>query len=273
MSKKTLMWISVIIVIFILLAVAVGVIGSLLEDEPTINPNPDPPAQDIIIPGASDTPTTPVVPPEDDKKIKIYIDPGHGYGDPGTVYTMPDGSILKEMDITLELSKKVVEKLEAMGFEVRISHNSNDKAENPDKSSSNKMTLEYRYNDANSWDADLFLSIHVNSYPASSSASGIRSFYAASKRATFKEASKQFCNLLNEFAIANVGECKNSVASVDYAVLKYTDMLSSLFEIGFITNPTDRENMQDSIWLDKMADGLAQGIWAFTQTDVFKNIK
>jgi N-acetylmuramoyl-L-alanine amidase len=37
-------------------------------------------------------------------------------------------------------------------------------------------------------------------------------------------------------------------------------MISTLFEIGFITNAKDRADMQDPIWLDKMASGIAIAI-------------
>ncbi len=271
MKNKTLFWLAVIMLAFILLAVAVAVISSLSADLPAGgNPPDEPPAQDIVIGGDNSQPPTP---PISGEKIKIYIDPGHGFGDPGTVYTLPNGELLKEMDITLDLAKRVVSRLEAAGFEVKISHDSNDKADNPDTATGYKMSPSYRYTDANAWGADLFLSIHVDSYPQSESPSGLRTFYAASKKPSFKAAAKEFCTVINGACIASAGEAKSSVASEDYAVLKYADMLACLLEIGFITNPTDRENMQNDEWLDKMADGIVNGISAFVRTDTFKNSK
>ncbi len=218
--------------------------------------------------------TPPVVPepePEPEDKIKIYIDPGHGYGDPGTVYPK-NNPTLYESTVTLKLSLIVAEKLTAMGFDVRLSHTTNNKADNPDTSSSYKMTLPYRYRDANNWGADMFISLHVNSY-TNSSVSGIRSFYPTQNASggtlskQIQYAGERLCKKLNSSAVAQVGQCTTSVTNKNYDVLKYTDMLSALFEIGFITNATDRANMQNDAWLEKMATGIANGIADFANTE------
>lgn len=272
MKNKKLAWIIIIAAVFVALTIAVAVIFSPEPDVPAVTP--DDPSQTIVVtPGTPNTPDAPDNPVKPTEALKIYIDPGHGFGDPGTVYELSDGLLLKEADITLDLSKLVVEKLAAKGFDVRISHDSNEMADNADTSSNTKMTLQYRYNDANEWGAHLFLSIHVNSYPASSDVNGIRSFFAVSKKTTFKSASKLFCTLINENCVENVGEAPTSVSGVDYTVLKYADMPASLLEIGFITNPEDRANMQSSVWLGKMADGIVNGIIEFTESDTFKPFK
>ena len=83
---------------------------------------------------------------------KIFIDPGHNPtgNDTGAV-----GYGLKEQDVTVEIALKLKPLLERNGFEVKMSRNSlkDTVAEGLNAS------LAGRYNAANSWDADLFLSI------------------------------------------------------------------------------------------------------------------
>ncbi len=236
-------------------------------------------SEHVIVETTPVTPPTPEIPdtPIPTDKIKIYIDPGHGFGDPGTVYPQNNPTVF-ESEITLKLSLMVCEKLEAMGFEVKISRDSNDMADNPDTSTGWKMSLPYRYKDANKWDADLFISIHVNAF-TTSTPSGIRSYYPTknassetlSKRVQY--AGERLCKTLNSAAIKEVGECTNTVSGYNYDVLKYTDMLSALFEIGFITNSTDRANMQNDAWLEKMATGLANGIAEFANNEDLDSFK
>src|SRR5690625_7648935 len=76
---------------------------------------------------------------------KIYIDAGHGGNDPGA-----SGNGLKEKDLTLTIAKKVQAILKDYAT-VRMS-----------RTTDKTLSLTQRTNDANSWGADYFLSIHIN---------------------------------------------------------------------------------------------------------------
>jgi N-acetylmuramoyl-L-alanine amidase len=78
---------------------------------------------------------------------KIYLDPGHGGDDPGAV-----ANGLREKDLTLDIAKRTKAILDDHGYQTRMS-----------RSSDVTRSLAYRVNDANSWGADVFLSIHINS--------------------------------------------------------------------------------------------------------------
>lgn len=77
---------------------------------------------------------------------KIYLDPGHGGTDAGAV-----GNGLREKDLTLDIARRTKAILDDHGYQTRMS-----------RSSDVTRSLEYRVNDANSWGADVFLSIHIN---------------------------------------------------------------------------------------------------------------
>src|SRR5690625_6971829 len=76
---------------------------------------------------------------------KIYIDAGHGGNDPGA-----SGNGLREKDLTLTIAKKVQALLKDYAT-VRMS-----------RTTDKTLSLTQRTNDANSWGADYFLSIHIN---------------------------------------------------------------------------------------------------------------
>ncbi len=251
-------------------------VSALLALNPTItNENAITLGQNIIIGIWDNGETVPEDPTEG--KLKIYLDPGHGFGDPGTLYPQNNPSVF-EKDITLALSLLVHDKLVEMGYDVKLSHHSNNMSDNTDTTTGYKMSLGYRYREANSWDADLFLSIHVNSY-SDSSVNGFRSFYPTqdssgeTRSKAFQYACERFGKLLNARCAEQVGTRTSSVTNKNYDVLKYTDMVSALFEIGFITNAKDRADMQDPVWLDKMATGIANAIDELAKSTDLEGLK
>lgn len=82
--------------------------------------------------------------------MKIYLDPGHGGSDPGA-----SGNGLLEKDVTLAIALKINDILlkEYAGAETRLS-----------RTTDKTVTLQERTDDANSWGADLFVSIHTNAF-------------------------------------------------------------------------------------------------------------
>ncbi|MDF1527467.1 MAG: N-acetylmuramoyl-L-alanine amidase, partial [bacterium] len=81
------------------------------------------------------------------KVKRIVLDPGHGGRDPGAVG--PKG--LKEKDVVLSLAKRIKSALEARGYEVLMTRDSDV-----------YVKLEDRAIFANNSRADLFVSIHTN---------------------------------------------------------------------------------------------------------------
>ncbi|NQZ77597.1 MAG: N-acetylmuramoyl-L-alanine amidase [Ekhidna sp.] len=86
---------------------------------------------------------------------KIVIDPGHGGKDPGTI-----GSYTKEKDVALKVAMKVGEYVEKNIPDVEVIYTRKD---------DRFIDLKKRSEIANEHDADLFVSIHANSLPKSTS--------------------------------------------------------------------------------------------------------
>src|SRR5690606_40220211 len=80
--------------------------------------------------------------------FKWFVDPGHGGRDPGAV-----GNGLQEKNVTLAIAKKIksIAEREYEGVQVRLSRYADE-----------TVSLKERTDQANSWGADLFTSVHIN---------------------------------------------------------------------------------------------------------------
>lgn len=178
--------------------------------------------------------------------MKIYIDPGHGGDSIGASYK---GRL--EQDDCLRLAQAVRDcLLTQKDVQVRLSREGNT---NPD--------LVKRAEDANSWGADYFLSIHRNAFtPEGATGAEI---WVYSKVATDGETYRIAENILNSLCLSsgyrNRGVKKGAPAYTDYAVNSYTKMHSALLEVGFIDNTKDNEIFDRSF--SEIALEIAKGLY------------
>ena len=177
---------------------------------------------------------------------KIYIDPGHNPtgNDTGAV-----GYGLKEQDVTVEIALKLKPLLERNGFEVKMSRNSlkDTVAEGLNAS------LAGRYNAANSWDADIFVSIHCNS--ANTKAYGCETYYY-----TGSSKGRRLADCVQPELAKETGLCNRGVKSANFAVIKHTNMPAILVETAFIDNYDDNRFLASDDGKYKCAVGIYKGI-------------
>lgn len=169
---------------------------------------------------------------------KIYIDPGHGGTDSGAVGV----NNLLEKDINLQVAKKVRDLLVKQGMQVKMSRET-DKA----------LSLEYRTNDANSWNANCFVSIHCNAY--NGSAKGIET-YGYSTNTT------DLANNIHPQVINTKAYTLNrGVKTANFYVLRNSKMRACLIELGFIDNLDDAKILLQK--QDDLALGITKGIFQY----------
>ncbi|WP_243459733.1 N-acetylmuramoyl-L-alanine amidase [Metabacillus bambusae] len=174
--------------------------------------------------------------------MKLYLDPGHGGSDSGAV-----GNALKEKDIVLDIAFKIRTILtnNYQNVEVRMS-----------RTSDTSKSLSQRTNEANSWGADYFLSIHCNSF--NGSAKGYEDFIHSSLSDTSTTAKYQdiiHTEVIRVNQLQDRGQKK-----ANFHVLRETAMPALLTENGFIDNSQDAALMRDSSWRQKVAQGHVNGI-------------
>ena len=183
--------------------------------------------------------------------IKIYIDQGHNPVNPNAG---AEGNGLREQDIVFNVGIELASLLRSNPeFEVRLSRPTADTL----IGSSNSESLRLRVNDANSWGADYFISLHTNAseLPA---ASGSEAFAYSESSAAFSLGEDILTGLNQTTGLKNRGM---KVRSGLY-VLRKTQMPAVLVELGFITNASDAALMNDRP--DLFALGIYEGILAYT---------
>ncbi|MBZ5580088.1 MAG: N-acetylmuramoyl-L-alanine amidase [Acidobacteriia bacterium] len=212
---------------------------------------------------------------------RVVIDPGHGGHDEGTVG--PHG--LMEKDLVLDVAQRLGKLIEKrMSAEVIFT-----------RSDDTFIPLEGRTELANEKKADLFLSIHANSSPASG-VTGIETYYlnftqstdaldvaarenASSQKTVFElqdliqkitlhdkaEESREFANRiqasLQALSVRNFpGEKNRGVRKAPFVVLIGANMPSVLAEIGFLSNRREEALLKRSDYRQKLAEALYRGV-------------
>jgi N-acetylmuramoyl-L-alanine amidase len=220
---------------------------------------------------------------------KVVLDPGHGGKDPGALG--PGG--IAEKEIVLSIAKKLAVKLKTeMGTEVVLT-----------RKDDRFVPLEDRTLLANSQDADLFISLHVNASP-NADARGIETYYldnttdeaairlAARENATSRKniSDLQFIlsdmmqnmKLEDSITLAHrlqaalvsgmskfMGDVKDlGVKKALFHVLVGARMPSVLVEMFFITNKNESRAMADPNYQDAMVDALFEGIQKYAQSNL-----
>ncbi len=215
---------------------------------------------------------------------KIVIDPGHGGKDPGA-----SAFGLKEKNIVLKIAKKIAPILEEKtGAEVILTR---------DKDVF--IPLEERTAIANTNEADLFISLHINAHP-SPKVHGLETYYlnlstnaeamrvAAFENSTSTHQMSDLQDILSDIMKNSkinessrlAGFVHNSlcngmegvqkkkfknlgVKQAPFYVLIGAEMPAILIEIAFITNQKDSDNLSTNAFLDIIASDIVNGVQSY----------
>lgn len=181
-------------------------------------------------------------------KLNIVIDPGHGGKDSGAVAL--DGETY-EKTLNLMVAERLMDKLYA----------------NPEinpvitRTRDEYIKLLDRASLSNDGDAHLFLSIHFNSSD-NSEAKGIEVLYASEKNVKIKDTvQKDFASCIQKALIKETGAVNRGIKNRPaIIVLNKTKNVAALAELGFLSNKDDLEDIKDPQYIDKLAQGLYNGI-------------
>ncbi len=177
---------------------------------------------------------------------KIYIDPGHNAsgGDTGAV-----GFGLKEQDITVQIGVILRDLLVRNGQTVKMSR----EKITDTVSESLSGSLASRYNSANSWNADLFVSIHCNS--ANTKAYGCETYYYAGS-----VNGERLAKAVQKHLAEDTGRTDRGVKTANFAVIKHANMPAILVETAFIDNYDDNKFLASESGRKSVATAIYKGI-------------
>ena len=184
----------------------------------------------------------------ENEKIRIYIDQGHN---PSPYHnTGAEGNGLLEQDLTFSIGHLLADLLQADGrFEVCLSRENEDTVLGSD----NRSSLAARVDGAESFEADYFISLHINSY-TNEDVRGIEVFASDGD-----DTSYHFGNsLLQGMEEATDLKNRGMKLSSELYVLENTTMPAVLLEMGFISNADDAELLSEQPEL--FAQGIYNGI-------------
>jgi N-acetylmuramoyl-L-alanine amidase len=222
----------------------------------------------------------------------VMIDPGHGGYDPGT----QSASGILEKDVALNISRRVVNALKARGVRVQLTRDSDD-----------FIALSERTRRANVADADLFVSIHLNSSP-NPETTGIEVYYLnnTTDRATIRLARMENASVtaasaprdsnLN-YILADLrqnykaNEAASLARTIDtqtvtdldaqlglevnplgakmgpFYVLVGAHMPAVLVECGFLSNAYEAQRLSSAQYQETLAQGIATAVVRYLSSD------
>ena len=196
---------------------------------------------------------------ESTQKI-IVVDPGHGGEDGGAVGD--DGSLEKDLNLQIALTLK--EKLEACGYTVVMTRETD---EDTDRLNGfhKKLDLTERVQTAESAKADLFLSVHIN---ASTSArdQGFQVWYGTGNN-NGKFLAEQIRSHVEEANVSSRIRVVKPVPETLY-IFRTLQIPNVLIECGFISNAEDLYQLKQESFRAKLCEAIALGV-----TDYFSEKK
>ena len=271
---------------------------SLVEAEtkpltPTPSPTPKETPPQEVSPEKTSTPAPETVNMNRLNPKAIVIDPGHGGKDPGCVQNG-----YQEKEIVLKVAQLLKGLLEKEGFQVFMT-----------RSGDTYPTLEERYALVNKTVPLVFVSIHCNAAP-NPAASGIEVFvgnprpkgegaldvanrenqlfltektiaensnvldsiFSSAYYLTSREASLELGSMVIDKVTARTGQVKRGAKEAPLVVLRNIYSPALLVEIGFLSNPKEAKNLASSSFQAKIAQGMAEAIKAFSQSEKVKKL-
>lgn len=165
--------------------------------------------------------------------MKVFINPGHHVIlDSGAVNPITGD---REVDVAIKCAKLVEKYLLAAGVECTVGQY-------------NEL---YEICDAsNTYDADLFVSIHCNAC-ASHQARGTETYYKSFN-------GQRLANYIQSQIIRSLPVTDRGVKEGNLYVLKHTEAVAVLVELAFIDNPEDLALLKNRI--DDFARAIARGV-------------
>jgi len=186
------------------------------------------------------------------KNKVIVIDPGHGGADPGA-----QNSGLKEKDINLDVSLRLRESLESKGCIVIMTREVDKDFYRPGfvlGRMAKRSELDKRVNIATENNADLFISVHTNSFPRPNTY-GMETYYHLKS-----SPGKALAELIQKQLTQLQSDNKRKSKAGDYYLINQSKIPAVIVEVGFISNTRERNLLLSNDYRDSIAAAIGTGI-------------
>ncbi len=226
--------------------------------------------------------------PRPERRIqRLVLDPGHGGKDPGAVSVA--GTL--EKVIVLDVAQRLEKKLEAQGFEVLLTRDTDE-----------YVSLSQRSDFANDCEADLFVSIHANA-AENREACGFECYFLSEAKTDWERAvaarenaalefersdstpagdeleliladlaqneylteSSELAASIQEKAVPHARVLNRGVRQANFFVLRNNYMPAVLVEVGFLSNKSEDKLLCAAKHRERLAEGICAGILEFVR--------
>lgn len=182
--------------------------------------------------------------------IKIFIDQGHNPVNPNAGAEVNG---VREQDINYEVGIRLANLLNNNpNFEARVSR----PTPTTQLGTSTTTSLQQRVAGANSWPADIFLSLHCN-VSENTAASGSEAYVYPGSTTSYSIATRILEGIHNQTGLPNRGV----IPTTRLYVLRATSMPAVLVEMGYMSNPNDLNLLVNDP--QSFARGIYNGILAY----------
>jgi N-acetylmuramoyl-L-alanine amidase len=169
----------------------------------------------------------------------VVIDAGHGGDDDGWSH---DG--FSERTIVTDLANRLEGRLLAAGVTACLTHGP---GENPDE--------QERAARANSLDADLLISLHVDG-ARTPGPQGVATFFFGSPRVGGSLIGQRFAELVQREIVIRTGLVDLGIHAKTWELLRRTKMPAVRVELGYMTNPSDAVKLSQRDFRDTAAESI-----------------
>ncbi|MDT5064711.1 MAG: N-acetylmuramoyl-L-alanine amidase [Mycobacterium sp.] len=176
---------------------------------------------------------------------RVIVDPGRGGDDHGMIMQGPSGPI-SEADILWDLASRLEGRMTAIGMETFLSRPVGRSPSDAERAAT-----------ANTVGADLMISLRCAALPGSA-ANGLASFHFGNSHGSVSTIGRNLSDFIQREVAARTGlrDCRTHGRTWD--LLRLTRMPTVQVDIGYLTNPHDR----DMLVLPQTRDSIAEGILA-----------
>ena len=191
----------------------------------------------------------------------IAVDPGHGGIDPGS-----KGSTAVEKEITLAVAKRLKEVLTRSGAIVVLTRETDMDLSDPDGGrliTRKRQDLSRRLELAEKQNADIYLSVHVNSFKSGPREHGAQTFYQPES-----QEGKKLAESIQAEMVRVLGNTERKAKPVDYYTTRKSKMPSAIVEVGFISNPKEERMMCDPDYQGKLAYAIYCGLVTYFAANI-----
>ena len=185
------------------------------------------------------------------KTYTIVIDAGHGGVDAGCEGTL-EGS--NERELNLKYSYTLKSYFENYGLNVIMTRTTTDGLYSAYATNRKKDDMEKRRQIIESSNADIIISIHMNSYPLSS-VRGAQAFYNPTNKVSINLA-----NMIQESFINNLPFSKKEALTGDYYILSCSNIPAVIIECGFLSNKEEELLLLSNDYREKVCYSILCGV-------------